>query len=301
MQKCHSQQAKHNESKTEIDAHILSIVRGAEPVLKQANVVVAIADASKAPATTPKFPAKLQSVMKRRKANVSATLASADFEANPHLDVDMSKLALMIPSIFPDACPDPSAMLEEEAEKKKRKRGPKSVVDSSTVYNVIEDKDGDKKPTAKKKGLKGSKKPMLTKIIEDPKEDKADEWGRPSSVDNENFSPHFYVSCLISNTTATISDTTHDDDDDSIGDGKSRTEPNSRANVAVVGKHCNVIANSGKTVRVHPFSPDHGSLENIHIVDAAIMWRCPHNDNPHNAECSPCTCHGEQPTPAILT
>ena len=80
---------------------------------------------------------------------------------------------------------------------------------------------------------------------------------------------------------AIISNTVNDDDDESIGNGGSTTELDSHTHVAIVGKHCNVIANSGKTVRGQPFSPDCGSLENIPIVDAAIMWQCPHNDDPH--------------------
>ena len=77
------------------------------------------------------------------------------------------------PNVFPDACPDPAGMLEEEVEKPKKKRAPRTVIDPSTVCNVIDVKDDDKKAASKKKASK--KKPSLTKIIEDPKEDKDDE------------------------------------------------------------------------------------------------------------------------------
>ena len=63
-----------------------------------------------------------------------------------------------------------------------------------------------------------------------------------------------------------------DDDDDSINDDESRTELDSHANMAVVGRHCRVIANSGKTVSVQPFTPEYNSLQDIPIVDAAIKW-----------------------------
>ena len=50
----------------------------------------------------------------------------------------------------------------------------------------------------------------------------------------------------------------------------SKTELDSHANMAVGGKHCTVISDSGKTARVKAFSPDCDTLENVRIVDIAL-------------------------------
>ena len=48
--------------------------------------------------------------------------------------------------------------------------------------------------------------------------------------------------------------------------------------MVVVGKHAAIIAETGKTADVRPFSPNYDSLEEVKIVDAAIKWTCPYND-----------------------
>jgi hypothetical protein len=44
-------------------------------------------------------------------------------------------------------------------------------------------------------------------------------------------------------------------------ESESRTELDSHANMAVVGKHCYVLVDHGKTISVSPFSPEYKPLE----------------------------------------
>ena len=65
---------------------------------------------------------------------------------------------------------------------------------------------------------------------------------------------------------------------DNHGNGEneeSRTELDSHANMPVVGRHALVIADTGKTVSVCPFTPDYQAL-NVKMVDAAIQYDCPY-------------------------
>ena len=52
---------------------------------------------------------------------------------------------------------------------------------------------------------------------------------------------------------------------------ESRTELDSHANMLVVGKNAYVLADTGKTVDVTPFTPDYKSMC-IPLVDAAIQY-----------------------------
>ena len=65
---------------------------------------------------------------------------------------------------------------------------------------------------------------------------------------------------------------------DNHGNGEneeSRTELDSHANMPVVGRHALVIADTGKTVSVCPFTPDYQAL-NVKMVDAAVQYDCPY-------------------------
>ena len=69
----------------------------------------------------------------------------------------------------------------------------------------------------------------------------------------------------------------------SDGDGErpeSRTELDSHANMAVVGKHCYILSESGKTTDVQPFSPDYKAMT-CQIVDAAIQYDDPFTGQPY--------------------
>ena len=66
----------------------------------------------------------------------------------------------------------------------------------------------------------------------------------------------------------------------SIGHGDfdnfaSRTELDSHANMVVVGKHCVIFDDTGKTCTVNAFSESTGKLENVPIVDALVAYDCP--------------------------
>ena len=57
----------------------------------------------------------------------------------------------------------------------------------------------------------------------------------------------------------------------------SRTELDSHANMAVVGKHAEIISHTGEVAEVNPFTPDYKPMS-IPIVDAAIQYDCPFED-----------------------
>ena len=60
------------------------------------------------------------------------------------------------------------------------------------------------------------------------------------------------------------------DSDESV---RSRTELDSHANMPVVGRYSFVLAESGKTVDVNPFTPDHKPLH-VLMVEAAVKCMC---------------------------
>ena len=56
-----------------------------------------------------------------------------------------------------------------------------------------------------------------------------------------------------------------------------RTELDSHANMAVVGKHCVVFDKIyGKTCEVEPFDPSIGTAKEVPVVDAALAYDCPY-------------------------
>ena len=74
-------------------------------------------------------------------------------------------------------------------------------------------------------------------------------------------------------------DTMDDDgDNDVIAAKESRTELDSHANMAVVGKHAHVISDTGQVADVNPFTPDYQSMA-VRIVDAAVKYECPFTGN----------------------
>ena len=163
IRKFQAMEAKKKESKDEMDAHILSVVKGAANIPKKSDVAAAIAAHAEATAPeTPKVPAKLKSILKGKKgASISAT--AANFEANPHLDLDLSNLSLDGEKPFPDTLPSPDDMLEKEASMKKRR--PKVVIDPSQVAFVINDDDDAKDKGAKKPATKKKASKKLSKIV----------------------------------------------------------------------------------------------------------------------------------------
>ena len=83
--------------------------------------------------------------------------------------------------------------------------------------------------------------------------------------------PNKFTSILIAS--AIVSATTADEDRmDVDGQTMSRTELDSHANMPVVGKHCYIIQDTGRQVDVSPFSPDYDALEQVRVVDAALLY-----------------------------
>ena len=56
----------------------------------------------------------------------------------------------------------------------------------------------------------------------------------------------------------------------------SRTELDSHANMIVVGQNATVIDDTGRTASVSPFNPSYKAMKEVHIIDAAIVYDCPH-------------------------
>ena len=57
-----------------------------------------------------------------------------------------------------------------------------------------------------------------------------------------------------------------------------RAELDSHANMVVLGKHCTVIRRTGHTVNVNAFASEVGSLKQVPIVDAAVVYEDRMND-----------------------
>ena len=58
------------------------------------------------------------------------------------------------------------------------------------------------------------------------------------------------------------------------------TELNSHANMVVIGKHCHILAKTGRHVDVNPFTPTYKALK-APTVDAAIQYDCPYGRKLH--------------------
>ena len=61
----------------------------------------------------------------------------------------------------------------------------------------------------------------------------------------------------------------------------SRTELDSHANMAVVGRYCCILEDTGQKADVNPFTPDYNALEKVPIVHAAVMYECPYSGKEH--------------------
>jgi hypothetical protein len=55
-----------------------------------------------------------------------------------------------------------------------------------------------------------------------------------------------------------------------------RTELDSHANMAVLGKHAYIFESTGKTCNVKPFTDDLGMVTDIPVVDGALAYDCPY-------------------------
>ena len=84
------------------------------------------------------------------------------------------------------------------------------------------------------------------------------------------------------------------DGDHNVVDSMSRTELDSHANMVVLGKHAMVIADTGKTAQVTPFTPDYKSMENVPIVDGALAHVCP-----YTGKCHILICHNALHVPSM--
>ena len=66
------------------------------------------------------------------------------------------------------------------------------------------------------------------------------------------------------------------DDSEMNTNEESRTELESHANMAVIGRHAYILAETGKTVEVNPFTPTYKPIE-APIVDAALQYDSPYD------------------------
>ena len=85
---------------------------------------------------------------------------------------------------------------------------------------------------------------------------------RPEMVPNEHLCQLVYM--------AMVSQVSDEMDSNSM----LRTELNTHANMAVVGRHCYVIHWTGRNVDVSPFIPDYKALSQVPVVDAVILYKC---------------------------
>ena len=60
----------------------------------------------------------------------------------------------------------------------------------------------------------------------------------------------------------------------------SRTDLDSHANMAVVGRHAYILSDTGRTADVNAFTPDNESMQ-VPIIDAAVQYECPYSGTLH--------------------
>ena len=87
-----------------------------------------------------------------------------------------------------------------------------------------------------------------------------------------------------------------DVDEDEASANETRTELDSHANMAVIGRNAYILNDIGRTAQVSPFTPDYEALTEVKIVDAAIIYDCPVLNTSHiltvrNALCVPAMEH----------
>ena len=59
-------------------------------------------------------------------------------------------------------------------------------------------------------------------------------------------------------------------------DQMNSTQIDFHASTVVLGKYATIINRSGKSADVRPFSSDCSKLESVPIVDAVVVYDCPH-------------------------
>jgi hypothetical protein len=98
---------------------------------------------------------------------------------------------------------------------------------------------------------------------------------------NNQSQPNEYLKSVIcSALCATVNGDDESMDDDDETKGGSRTELDTHANMPVVGHDTLIIADSGSTVEVNPFTPDYPAMK-ARIVDAAVRYDCPFSGIPY--------------------
>ena len=66
------------------------------------------------------------------------------------------------------------------------------------------------------------------------------------------------------------------DDSEMSTDEESRSELDSHANMAVIGKHAYILTETGKMVEVNPFTPTYKPIK-APIVNAALQYDSPYD------------------------
>ena len=93
--------------------------------------------------------------------------------------------------------------------------------------------------------------------------------------------PNAHVSSLLLGVLQTSVSELNAMDEDEARETESRTELDSHANMAVIGRNAYILNDSGRTAQVSPFSPDYEALTAVKIVDAAIIYDCPVTNTSH--------------------
>ena len=68
---------------------------------------------------------------------------------------------------------------------------------------------------------------------------------------------------------------------DDLGADEARTELDSHANMAVIGRNAYILNDSRRTAQVSSFTPDYEALSEVPIVDAAILYEYPNTNKAH--------------------
>ena len=107
-----------------------------------------------------------------------------------------------------------------------------------------------------------------------------DPGGAPQRTELVNITLSSPLHALLSTTNTCDRESDERSGENEGEESMSRTDLDSHANMAVVGRHAYILSDTGRTADVNAFTPDYESMQ-VPIVDAAVQYECPYSGTLH--------------------
>ena len=107
-----------------------------------------------------------------------------------------------------------------------------------------------------------------------------DPGGAPQTTELVNITLSSPLHALLSTTNTCDRESDERSGENEGEESMSRTDLDSHANMAVVGRHAYILSDTGRTADVNAFTPDYESMQ-VPIVDAAVQYECPYSGTLH--------------------